>query len=156
MVWGAISYGKKYPLVRIDLTNSKLNGQRYVDEILRPHLSKHLNYLRRYGQRHARVVEDGAPVHWRKKDKKVREELKIVNFPHPAHSPDLNPIENMWAIVKGKLRKLKRAPTSKEALWRAIEAAWEAIPITTEYKLVHGMNKQLELLKRARGFGIGY
>ena len=55
--------GRKYPLVKIDLKNSKLNGQRYINEILRPHLSKHLNYLRRYGQQHARVVEDGAPVH---------------------------------------------------------------------------------------------
>ena len=28
MIWGAISLGRKYPLVKIDLENEKLNGQR--------------------------------------------------------------------------------------------------------------------------------
>lgn len=156
MVWGAISYGKKYPLVKIDLSQTKLNGQRYLDEILRPHLSKHLNYLQRYGQRHARVVEDGAPVHWRKSTQAARTALKIINFPHPAYSPDLNPIENMWAMVKAKIRKRRRVPSSEEELWTAIQDAWEAIPVRTVNKLIGGMPKRIKWLRRCKGFGIPY
>lgn len=156
MVWGAMSYGKKYPLVKIDLSESNLTGQRYLDEILRPHLAKHLNYLRRYGQRHARAVEDGAPVHWRKSLQSERDKLKITNFPHPAHSPDLNPIENMWSIVKTKLRRRSRIPTSEDELWRAIQEEWDAIPIRTVNRLVDGMPKRVRLLKQQRGWSIPY
>ena len=44
----------------------------------------------------------------------------------PAHSPDLNPIENLWVQVGAKLRE--RIFTSQDELWQAIKAAMEAIP----------------------------
>lgn len=156
MIWGAISYGRRYPLVKIDLSNSKLNGQRYLDEILRPHLAKHLNSLQRYGQRHAMVIEEGAPLHWRKSLQSARAQLKIVNFPHPAYSPDLNPIENMWSILKAKIRQRKRIPSSEDALWEAIQAEWAAIPIRTINKLIMGMPKRVEKLRKSRGWSIAY
>ncbi len=156
MIWGAMSYGKKYPLVKVDLSEGNLDGKRYMEEILRPHLAKHLNYLRQYGQRQAAVVEDGAPVHWRKDQKKEREKLRINSLPHPAHSPDLNPIENMWSIIKSNLRRRSRIPTSEDELWEAIQQEWEAIPISTINKLVNTMPRRIALVKRNKGFGIPY
>jgi transposase len=156
MVWGAISYGKKYPLVKIDVTKHKFTGQRYTDEILRPHLSKHLNYLRRYGQRHARVVEDGARIHWKKSLQGERARLKMANLPHPPYSPDLNPIENMWAMVKYKLRKRSHIPTSEDELWEAIEEAWESIPLATVNRLIGGMPRRAEEVKANKGFSISF
>ena len=137
MVWGAISFGKKYPLVKIK--DSKLTGQRYTEEILQPHLSKHLNYLQQYGQRHARVVEDGAPVHCRKCDRVVRRQLRIVSLDHPAYSPDLNPIENLWAILKRRIKRPPRIPTSEEELWEAIQQEWQAIPVSIVNKSILSM-----------------
>lgn len=43
----------------------------------------------------------------------------------PPYSPDLNPIEAIWAKVKGLVRKAKARTT--EALWDAVGAALEAV-----------------------------
>lgn len=137
-------------------SRSIFTGQRYLDKILHPHIAKHLNYLGSYGQRHALAVEYGAPIHWRKTLRPFRAQLKINNFPHPAYSPDLNPIENMWAIIKARLRRKKRAPTSQEDLWEAIKEEWDAIPISTVNKLIMSMPKRVEKLKKNRGWGISY
>jgi transposase len=82
--------------------------------------------------------------------------LKISNFPHPPHSPDLNAIENMWAILKKRLRRRRRTPSSEEELWEAIQEEWEGIPIRVVTKLVQGMPKRVALLKRYKGFEISY
>ena len=48
-------------------------------------------------------LQDGARAHSVKQTKKWLEERKIELFPHPATSPDLNPIELVWALMKRKL-----------------------------------------------------
>lgn len=59
----------------IDLSQGIFNGHRYLDKIVRPHLAKQLASLRRYGQRHATVVEDGSRIHFRKLIRKDKERL---------------------------------------------------------------------------------
>jgi transposase len=46
-------------------------------------------------------------------------EAKIPVMDWPGNSPDLNPIENLWAIMKAKLKKNKNI-TSLPLLIRAI------------------------------------
>jgi predicted RNA-binding protein with PUA-like domain len=48
----------------------------------------------------------------------------------PAQSPDINPIENLWAIVKQSIRQQKKQPTNLAQLKRRVKAAWKAIPNT--------------------------
>jgi transposase len=43
----------------------------------------------------------------------------------PPYSPDLNPIEQVWAKIKGLLRKAEARTT--EALWQAIGQALQAV-----------------------------
>ena len=48
----------------------------------------------------------------------------------PAYSPDLNPIENLWAIVKAEMYRLRpellAADNTEETLQAVIQAAQEA------------------------------
>ena len=46
-----------------------------------------------------------APCHTSKKLKKFFEEAAINVLEWPGNIPDLNTVENLWAIVKAKLRK---------------------------------------------------
>jgi len=47
---------------------------------------------------------------------------KNVNvLPWPGNSPDLNPIENLWSVLKRQLTPMKC--TSSEQLWKAFQDA---------------------------------
>jgi DDE superfamily endonuclease len=46
----------------------------------------------------------------------------------PPWSPDLSPIENVWRILKQRVRQ--HLPKNKQELKRAIEVEWEALTLT--------------------------
>ena len=69
----------------------------------------------------------------------------------PAASPDLNPIENYWSIIKRDVYANGRQYTSKAALWEAITDAARAVPPATIKKLTASMSSRLFEVIRANG-----
>ena len=72
----------------------------------------------------------------------------------PSQSPDLNPIEHLWNIVK-QSRKGFRA-TSKDHLFTKIQEIWRAIPLKTLNKLIASMPNRIEAVLKAKGFHTKY
>ena len=50
-------------------------------------------------------LQDGDPKQVSAKAKKSMNDLGYIYFPIPARSPDLNPIENMFHIVRKRLKE---------------------------------------------------
>ncbi|GFW64334.1 transposable element Tcb1 transposase [Trichonephila clavipes] len=83
MVWGAIPCDSRSTLIVMRVT---LKGQRYVDDILRPHVGPFLN-----GLPGAIFQQDNACPH----TARVAQDLlrHFQTLPCPVHSPDLSPVE---------------------------------------------------------------
>ena len=89
------------------------------------------------------VMQDGAPCHRSKVATEFLKKNKISVLEWPANSRDVNPIENMWTIMKDKVAY--KQPSSAENLRQAIKDVW-VTEITQEYceSLVSSMPRRIQ------------
>ncbi|MBW0584761.1 hypothetical protein O181_124476 [Austropuccinia psidii MF-1] len=69
-------------------------------------------------------MEDNAPIHTATFSNQWRKRNGILKMDWPAHSPDLNPIENIWKSMKSQIAKLYQ-PQTLDELKHAIQASWD-------------------------------
>ncbi|UYV69117.1 VRK1 [Cordylochernes scorpioides] len=117
MVWGAIAYDSRSPLLRIQGT---MTAQRYVDDVLRPVT---LPYLQ--GVPNALYQQDNARPHTASISQQALQDVQML--PWPPYSPDLSPIEHVWDIIGRRLHALPQ-PRSEDELWQMVERECRAIP----------------------------
>ena len=96
MFWGCFSKSKVGNLIPIE---SYMNSQKYL-EILQNELNQNLE---KTGCE--TFQDDSAPCHRAKIIKEYFQKENITQLPWPGNSHDLNPIENLWAMLKRKLRR---------------------------------------------------
>jgi transposase len=98
-----------------------------------------------------KFLQDGAPCHTAKKVKAFLKENNVSVMDWPGNSPDLNPIENLWAIMKRRLKKLPNI-TSLPLLMRAIKIMWTRdLPIALMKKLARSMPARLKMCLKNKG-----
>ena len=100
--------------------------------------------------------EDGDPKHQSIMTKawKVKTALKFLTNWFP-NSPDLNPIENLWAIIKRRVAK--RDPKYLEEGKRFLYEEWKILETTDILvKLIHSMPKRVNKILKAKGAYINY
>ncbi|SPO20430.1 uncharacterized protein UTRI_10036 [Ustilago trichophora] len=102
------------------------------------------------------VVEDGSRIHWANITKERRNRYGIRSHDHPPSSPDLNPIENMWALMKNWLSKRSPLPRTREELAEAVEQAWNNIPMDYVNACVESMEERVRHLLTKRGGPLKY
>ncbi len=66
-----------------------------------------------------------------------------------ANSPDLNPIENLWGIVKRKIRDTR--PNNADDLKATVKETWASIPPQQYHKLITSMPRRIEAVIKAKG-----
>lgn len=81
----------------------------------------------------------------------------------PAYSPDLNPIKNLWKLIKEDIVKrhpelsdMKSNNSSKQALCEAVIESWELLKDNLLNKLIDLMPRRIIAIVRARGWYIKY
>ncbi|KAI6649840.1 hypothetical protein LOD99_6390 [Oopsacas minuta] len=101
--------------------------------------------------------QHGAPAHTAKRAQEWCN-TNLVEFWHksqwPGNSPDLNPIENLWSIVKQEI-ELMDTPTNISMLEKHIKQACSQILPETLENLVSGMPKRMKLCIKQKGGYIG-
>ena len=80
-------------------------------------------------------------------NKEEKGDLKVLAW--PSQSPDLNPIEHLWKIVKQKRIGVKA--TSADDLFQKVTNIWNEIPITTLKTLIESMPRRVQAVIDAKG-----
>ncbi len=95
--------------------------------------------------------QDNDPKHTSKKATAALEDLGLEVLDWPPQSPDLNPIEELWRVLKLRLGNYKTMPAGVEELWERIQKEWQEIPTSLVVTLIESMPARIRAVIRAKG-----
>ncbi len=145
MVWGCFGiHGPGYACK----INGGLNGELY-QEVLGDEMLNSVDCCVEDSEDWI-FLQDNAPCHKSKTTMKWFNKNKIQLIEFPPNSPDLNPIENLWFIVKMRIYR-KGKYTSTEQVWEAFEKEWEKVEPELCEKLVNSMPQRMEMCVSSKG-----
>ncbi len=143
MIWAAMSSAGVGPLCFLKSTVNAAIYQEILEHFMLPSADK------LYGDADFIFQQDLAPAHTAKGTKSWFNDHGVTVLDWPANSPDLNPIENLWGIVKRKMRDTR--PNNADDLKAAIKATWASIPPQRCHKLITYMPRRIETVIKAKG-----
>ncbi len=143
MIWAAMSSAGVVPLCFLKSTVNAAIYQENLGHFMLPSADK------LYGDADFIFQEDLAPAHTAKGTKSWFNDHGVTVLDWPAISPDLNPIENLWGIVKRKMRDAR--PNNADDLKAAIKETWASIPPQQCHKLITSMPRRIEAVIKAKG-----
>jgi|APFre7841882793_1041355.scaffolds.fasta_scaffold10376_2 transposase len=149
MVWGCFSASGVGNLTTI---KGIMDSSYYVD-ILEDNLIESMSDL--FGTQPPIFQHDNDPKHKSAFTRRWLEERGIQVMWWPAQSPDLNPIEHLWAELELRVRR-NHKPTTVETLWQAIQYEWINMPAEVTQKLVQSMPKRIEQVIASKGGATDY
>ena len=148
MFWGCFSKLGLGPLVALQGT---MNAQNYV-ELLRDTVLPELSAA----GRPMTFMQDNAPCHKARVVMNFLAENTIETLDWPPQSPDMNPIQNLWAIIKQKRQKKYGVPASKDAIIEQIFDIWNNIDPEIVSNLADSANKRINEVLKSKGKVIKY
>ncbi len=100
------------------------------------------------------LQEDNDPKHQSRIAKKWRRENGVVRMDWASQSPDMNPIENVWAVLKANVSSHK--PKNKRSLIYWIKREWGRLPNDYAQHLIESMNQRIEAVIARKGDNTRY
>lgn len=146
MIWGCITSRGPGFMCRI-------NG------IMDQHIYKHIleDYLfptiKWYKMDAKRIIfqQDCDSKHTAKSIQNWLDEQPFDVLEWPPQSPDLNPIEHLWAMLKQRLNRYDRPPNGMLELWDRIEAEWNNISKEECCRLIESMPNRISAVLKSKG-----
>lgn len=100
------------------------------------------------------LYEDNDPKHKSRLCNQWKQENGIPVMNCPPQSPDCNPIENVWALIKQKLKGKKF--TNIKQLSRFLKRQWNSLPVEYAKKLSDSMTSRCSAVLGNHGEWINY
>lgn len=142
MIWAGISMHTKTQIVSIQ---GNMNARRYQTDIVQPVLIPHIA-----ANRGMQLVQDNAPCHVARTTLTMLHVNNIRVIPFPAKSPDLNPIEHVWDVLKQKVRAHPQQLNVRE-LERDVNRVWRNIRQQYLHRYIVSMRSRCRAVIAADG-----
>ena len=153
MIWGAIWLDGRSDLVIMERDDESKRGGYTANsylKVLEEEISKCF-------EPDMIFIQDNVSIHTAKKVKKWCEDNAIPLLDWAPYSPDMNPIEHVWAKLKEwickhhpELLNMGKSQEAYDQLARAIEEAWNALDQEYIDNLIRGMPRRVEALQKAK------
>ena len=145
-VWAAVSWYGKTPLFQIPRSMSSGEFAAFLETKAIPAMSK----IGGPEPRRWKLLHDHDGIHTAKITRKSLKNAGVTLVPdYPSRSPDLNILENVWAMLARGLAS--STPQSERGLWAAMRAAWNRIPLCDLRNCVRSMPRRLREIESVRG-----
>jgi hypothetical protein len=150
MMFGGIAKHYKTPLIQVE---GAIDSIAYIDDCIDASgLIPEMNQV--YGARQWFLVQDGATCHKSAETSRYLKDYCDVIENWPSGSPNLNPIENLWYIIKMQVEEA--APETIDKLRDIAFKCWEEIESSTIDHLIDSMECRIALCFKIKGDHIGY
>jgi len=149
MVWAAFGYNGFTDIAFID---GKLNSEKYAD-ILKEYL---LPIAKNIGGHNYKFQQDNCSIHTSKYMDAWFRQNNMNLQEHPAVSPDLNPMENLWGILVRDVYNNGRQFETVMQLKMQIKDSWAKMNKEVGQRLIKSMKDRVFKLILNRGSYIGY
>ena len=104
-------------------------------------------------------MQDNAPIHKTKNIDEWFKDHSVDVLDWPPYSPDLNPIEHLWAELKQWINKYHsellhagKTEGDYQRFFQAIEEGWEAIGQITVNNYLRSIDSRVEAVRLAKGW----
>lgn len=145
MFWGCITYNGVGTLTSVE---GNMNSNVYIDTLnnnLWPVVAKN------FGNGGWIFQEDNAPCHVSRVCNDWKTQNNIPVLPWPAQSPDINVIENVWRVLKIRIKRRLHDIKNKADLERIVHEIWSSLPLHYIRSLYQSLPKRIRAVLKAKG-----
>ena len=139
-------------MISCEQYHSKLTGKMFA-KFVKEHFSD--VFENSANPRGKLFLQDGDPRQCSKVARKAMGDLGCRMFAIPPRSPDINPIENIFHLVRRQLQddalKNKITKETFAAFYQRIKRTMKNMPIETVNKTIHSMNKRMQPIVSGKG-----
>lgn len=146
MVWGCMGWSGVGKMVYVE---GKMDAEQYCS-ILDDGL---LGSLEKFNLETDNIIfqQDNDPKHTSRIATKWFEDNGITLMSWPAQSPDLNPIEHLWGLLKRKIYDYEYPAEGVDEIWDRAAEAWSKITLEEVQNLIRSMPRRIEAVIKAKG-----
>lgn len=152
MYWSCVSSFEFGPLIGLP---NVMNSATYCS-LLEEEIAPYIRSLEERSGRSIILMQDNAPCHTSKVVQAKIQSLGLRTFKWPASSPDLNPIENAWAIWKKRRQLMHGSPQNLLELDQQAQSVWCKFEKKEAKVLVGSFKNRLRQVLLSGGHPIQY
>ena len=139
MIWGCMSWFGAGGMSRVV---GRMNSEQLIgilNTCLVPTVDEIASKLFSNTRNNVIFQQDNDPKHTSRATKNWLATTGINTMKWPSQSPDLNPIEHLWCLVKRRLGEYPETPKSMHELMKRVDDVWQNIPEDSCRTLIESM-----------------